>query len=78
MNNSTIDVVAEVIRETFDAPNAVILRETVAEDIPGWDSLSNTILFMTLENRLGIRFEADVNFENVGVLADEVEKLRQQ
>lgn len=57
-----------IIRETFAAPNAVVSDDTVASDVPGWDSLSHTVLLFEIEERFGVELPADVEFDNLGQL----------
>lgn len=73
MSKPSFDKLAELIRETFSQPDAVIARETVAMDIPGWDSLSHTILMLTVEDAFAITLPDDVSYANVGELADAIE-----
>lgn len=47
-------IVIDVIAETFDVPAGEIRRDTVAEDVDGWDSLAHTMLMIRLEKRLGV------------------------
>jgi len=65
---------SNIIRDTFDAPDAEIAPDTIAIDIPGWDSLSHTILILTVEERFGVHFVPGQSFENVGELADAIRK----
>jgi acyl carrier protein len=72
------DVLAELtqlLREVFDDEDIEVTRSTVACDIPGWDSLSNTVVMMTIENHFGIRFPGKSVFRNVGDLMDKIEEL---
>ena len=60
----------QVAERTFNCPAVSISEATVAEDVPGWDSLSHTIFIMSVEDAFGVEF--DVNsvfaFNNVGDL----------
>lgn len=64
-----LEKVAETIRETFGVDDIEINEETVADDIPGWDSLSHTILMLTIEQTFGIELESTTAYKNVGDLA---------
>jgi acyl carrier protein len=69
MNNDEIlEKVAETIRETFGVDDIEINLETIASDIPGWDSLSHTILMMTIEQVFGIELPSSTTYKNVGDL----------
>lgn len=62
--------VAETIRETFGVDDIEISRTTVADDIPGWDSLSHTILMLTIEQAFGIELASSTAYSNVGDLVE--------
>lgn len=65
-----------VIHETFGGDSVDITRDTIAEDVPGWDSLSHTILMLSIEDAFGISMPADSReFASVGALADAIEQL---
>jgi acyl carrier protein len=68
--------VAAIIRETFEQPDAIVDRNTTALDIPGWDSLSHTVLMLRVEEHFGVTLPEDVEFRNVGDLADTLVSLR--
>lgn len=73
MTDSILSRIARVIGETFGDDSIVVTRETVAEDVPGWDSLSHTILILALEDEFGIQMPHDTQgFANVGELADTI------
>jgi len=74
--NNTLDRVAGVIRETFGVDDIDVTPETVAEDVPGWDSLSHTILILSLEEAFGIELPADTRgFANLGELVATIDRL---
>ncbi|WP_421792094.1 acyl carrier protein [Hyphobacterium sp.] len=62
----------EVFRETFNDDSIEISRETTAEDIEGWDSLSHVGLIMAAEAKFEIRFNTtEISMlENVGEFMD--------
>lgn len=62
------------IRDTFDDPSLVVERTTTAEDVDGWDSVSNIELMVALEARFGISFRTGeiAGMKNVGELVDAV------
>lgn len=71
MTNAEILVkVAETIRETFGVDDIVITAATVADDIPGWDSLSHTILMLTMEQTFAIELASSTTYRNVGELVE--------
>ena len=74
-NAAVWDRVVTVIRQTFDEPVVPITRETTADDVPGWDSVSNIELLVTLELEFGVRFYTGqiAGLKNVGELVDAIE-----
>ena len=78
MVKSKEEIVTElqtVARQVFARPDLTIARETVADDVAEWDSLSHMQLIMQVEKRFGIRLTiVDISgLENVGDLVDAVE-----
>jgi acyl carrier protein len=46
----------EIFREIFDDDELVISRETTADDIEEWDSLTHMQLIVEIEKKYNIRF----------------------
>ena len=69
------DSLVVVMRETFDDGDLAVKRETTADDVDAWDSLSNVELMLALERRFGVRFYTGeiARMRNVGELADTIE-----
>jgi acyl carrier protein len=65
-------IVRKVIAETFGVSPDSITRETTADDVDGWDSLSHTVLMIRLGRALGAPVSERLAAEavNVGALAD--------
>ncbi len=64
-------IVSSAIEDAFMVDASEITRDTVAMDIPGWDSLSHIILLSNIEEEINKELDLeDVNFRNVGNLAD--------
>lgn len=63
-----------LISSTFRCDLDLVTRDTQAEDIDGWDSLSHTVLLVGIEKHFGIRldYEDVLDAENVGELIDHV------
>lgn len=66
----------EVFRDVFGADDLTITRQLTAADVSGWDSLTHVRLILEVEKAFGIRFTTSevASFENVGELADAVER----
>jgi len=50
------DRMLEVMRETFGEDDLQVTRESSAQDVEGWDSLSHIELIVALEDAFGVRF----------------------
>ena len=51
-----IEELQEIFREIFDDDDLVLSRETKAEDIEDWDSLTHMQLILEIEKKYGIKF----------------------
>ena len=77
----TVDEVFVITRatvaETFGVSVDEITRETVAEDVDGWDSLSHTILMLRLGRVLDTKIPEEVAADaaTVGDLSDKLANL---
>lgn len=61
----------KVFRKVFGDPALVVLEESTAADVAGWDSLSHVNLVLAVEDEFGVRFtqRETLGFRNVGDLA---------
>lgn len=76
MSDEVLTRVADVIRETFGDESLVVTRETIAEDVAGWDSLSHTVVVLAIADAFGIEMPPDARkFANVGELVDTIQGL---
>ena len=75
--NEILKQLTELILDCFDE-DVEITRDTVAEDVDGWDSLGQIRLLAAVEKEFDIHFSiTDVrNLENVGDLVDLIFRLR--
>ena len=57
-----------IFREVFDDENVTPEPETTAADVSGWDSLSNILLVVAVEEEFGITFSTGevAGLKNVG------------
>jgi acyl carrier protein len=64
----------QVFRTTFDDPTLVVDRRTTANDVDGWDSLTNINLMVAVEKEFKVRLTtAEVTrMKNVGDLIDAI------
>lgn len=65
-----------IFREVFDDDSIVLTRQTTANDVDAWDSLTHMNMVMAVEVKFGIRFALGElpGLRNVGDLADLVQK----
>lgn len=70
IDNLLLEDVRKVMLDVFDLDELTISKETVAQDVPDWDSLSYIRLIVAIEKRFHIRFtSAEIEgFGNVGAL----------
>jgi acyl carrier protein len=73
---NTMDTLNDIFRQVFDDPSIVLKRETTADDIDEWDSLSHINLVIAVETKFNIRFALGElqALKNVGEMADLIEK----
>jgi acyl carrier protein len=68
------DRMLDIMRETFDDDTIEVTRDSTAEDVDGWDSLSHIELIVALEAAFGVQFRTGeiAGLRTVGDLADVV------
>ena len=71
----TLSQLAALIADTFDVNVNDIKGDTTSFDIPGWDSLSHTVLVLRVEQHFGLRISQDAEFANVGEFAKAITAL---
>lgn len=69
---SILERLTPIFHDVFDDETIVLSREMTAEDVPGWDSLAQIRLIVSVERTFGIKFTvAEVtDLKNVGDFAD--------
>lgn len=74
-NAAILERLSETAAEHFDSPGLQLTAETVAADVPGWDSLAHIQFLMEVENAFKIRFKSSEvgGFANVGQLVDRIQ-----
>lgn len=50
-----LSAVQRIFRDVFDDDSLVISPETTAADVPGWDSVAQVKLLLTVESEFGVR-----------------------
>lgn len=71
-----IEELQEIFRGIFDDEELVISRDTTAEDIEDWDSLTHMQLITEIEKKFGIKFTTDeiVKASDLGEFIDIIEE----
>ena len=74
--NEVLDRLTEIFCEVFDNPTLTITRETTADDIEEWDSMTHMNLILMVELKFGFEFNQRevMGFKDVGDLADAIQK----
>jgi acyl carrier protein len=78
MVDTSFAALQRLIGDEFGVAPDMINRDTAAEDVDGWDSISHATIIMTIERQYGIRFpnEDIYTLANVGELYDRIVSLR--
>ena len=73
---TTLEKLNPIFRQVFEDEDIIVKRETTADDIDAWDSLSHINLVMAIEMEFKIRFALGElqSLKNVGHLADLIDK----
>lgn len=72
----TQQILTEVFRQVFDDDSIVLTRDTTANDIEEWDSLTHINLVVAVEARFKVKFALGElqTLKNVGEMIDLVNK----
>ena len=73
---NTLEVLTGIFRQVFEDNSLMITRETTANDIVEWDSLTHMNLVMFLEKHFKIKFALSEieNLSSVGDLVDQIDR----
>lgn len=73
---STKEKLQEVFRDVFDDEEIEIERETTAEDIDAWDSLTHVQLIVAVEKEFQVKFSTVevMKMKNVGEFIDLIDR----
>lgn len=72
METEIIEKLNEIFRDVFDDESISVSRETTADDIEDWDSLTHVTLIGEVEEAFSMRFfmKEVVSMKNVGEMID--------
>jgi acyl carrier protein len=70
----TLEQLNALFCKVFDDKDIKITRETTANDIDEWDSLSHVNLVVSIERSFGIKFKNSeiIKWKNVGQMLDSI------
>ena len=73
---TTLELLTPIFRQVFDDESIELTRETTADDIEAWDSLSHINLVAAVEMSFKVRFALGElqSLKNVGHLVDLIDK----
>lgn len=77
MNKDTIlKRMTEVFRDVLDNDSLVLERDTTADDVEEWDSLSHINLIVAIEHEFNVKFDlVDIKpLKNIGEFTDLIQK----
>lgn len=65
-----LEILNEIFRKVLKKDDIALTEDTTANDVDGWDSLTNMVLITEIENKFGVRFTFRdiVKLKNVGDL----------
>jgi acyl carrier protein len=74
--NQILREVNDIFINVLDEDNIVLTRDTTADDVEDWDSLSHIHIIVAIEQHFNIKFTSlEVqNFRNVGEMCDSIFK----
>jgi acyl carrier protein len=76
MDTATIEAtLSEIMREVLDDPSITLSADTVATDVPGWDSMTNITFVVEVERRFGVKFKT-AEIEEMHNVGDMVKMIR--
>ena len=73
-SEGTLATVKEIMIDTFDVDDLDLTRQTTAEDVEEWDSLSHIRLMVAVERCFKVRF-TNAEIESMGNVGDLVDLI---
>lgn len=72
----TTERLQEVFRDVFDDDEIVITKDTTADDIESWDSLTHVQLIVAVEKEFSVKFSTVevMKLKNVGEFIELIDK----
>jgi len=75
MSEAVYSQLTQIFRDVLDNDDIVLKSSTVADEVPGWDSLAHINLILATERHFKVRFSTTEigNLSNVGELVQLIE-----
>ncbi|HET8995340.1 MAG TPA: acyl carrier protein [Acetobacteraceae bacterium] len=69
-DNEILGALNAIFRHVLDDPSIALTPSTTADDVPGWDSMTQITLAVEIEHALGVKFKTSEMEEmrNIGDL----------
>lgn len=70
-----LNEVEDIFRDILDEESLILTRDTTANDVDGWDSLSHIQLIVAIEKQFKVKFSSKeiLSWKNVGELIDSLQ-----
>ena len=69
-DNDILEVLNGIFRRVLEEPGIVLTPATTADDVPGWDSMTQITLAVEIEHELKVKFRTSEmeKMQNIGEL----------
>ena len=76
--NTTLEKIQEILIDILDDDDLTISKDTTAEQVSGWDSITHVKLILACESEFGVSFDSGEvgKLESVGSLVNLVESKK--
>lgn len=74
---AVLERLQDIMADVFDADDLNVTRDTTAEDVEDWDSLSHIRLMVAVEREFGVKF-SNTEIERLGKVGDLVDLVAQK
>lgn len=71
-DSELLEKIQDIMRDILDLDDLVISKETSADDVEEWDSLSNINIVVAMEKEFGVKFALGElqQLQNIGEMID--------